>query len=230
MSMNQYWQSVQYINLVRRADRRESFESQPFGDVIRRNGITPEDLIDMGYLGERMRDRLQHYGIRGPLVKLCVSLAHQRCVREAYDAGYENCFVFEDDAVAALRFTDRIHEVHQFMPECDVFLYGCTYKFGPEWPYEITEDNRYMHVPYSCAWYAYGLRNRRVMKAVIDEFDTFSGQLWDVKFRTHRFGERWRVMAPRVLLCDRISGASDQMMGKKYRELEAAEIEARLNG
>ncbi len=223
--MNDYWDYIGWINLPHRTDRHESFRSQPFGDAQWHQGITPEDLITLGYLGPLIRPRLQHYGIRGPLIKMCVNLAHQRVIKRAYDAGCQNCFVFEDDAVAAPRFADRLSAVHEHMPDCDVFCYGCTYKFSePQYGYQITADNRYMHVPYSCAWYAYGLRNRAVMKAVIDEFDAFSGQLWDVAFRSRRFGERYRIFAPRILLCNRITSKSDQMMGKEYKEREAARL------
>lgn len=102
-----YFDGAFYINLDKRTERRESFETRTknFGFLIERfSGIKLDD-VDPRY---------------------CCTLSHIEVIKEAKKRGWKNCLIFEDDCKFSKNFLKTLESCVDFLRnnEWDLFYMG----------------------------------------------------------------------------------------------------------
>lgn len=178
MTINEFFEKGYYINLDRRTDRREQFESEmsKYGLMNFFERISAEDSINEP-------DPIKKHGYCG--------FTYHKLFKKIYDEGLENVVIFEDDAyfyddpnqLSGIKLCENgLNEIIQF-PDWDMIYFGG----HPIREVDIVSKTL-MLAPTILTTHAVGYK-RSVIKRILDEYvpfqdcaiDGWLGQRHDIK-------------------------------------------------
>jgi GR25 family glycosyltransferase involved in LPS biosynthesis len=133
---------IYIINLEKDKDRWDYISNQckkinlninRFDAIYGKN--LPEDHPDIKkyIMDNNLRDKRLNYGIPLNPGQIGCALSHIKIWEEAYEKGYENILIFEDDAIIPDDFNEKINPILKSLPEnWDYLSLNCAYCQGQD--------------------------------------------------------------------------------------------------
>lgn len=166
--LNRFFDKIYCINLIQ--EKKRKIDAQIRFDKI---GLRVEffNTVRLEF-NDQFLPYWNKYGLKFRYgAEASCAMSHYSCLKLAYENGYKNVLIFEDDVVFIKNFNDIIPEYLKKLPDdWQVFnLYSGIYRWNK---YHIFTDDtkKIFKTTESFGCIAYGV-NRDMMKNIIDEYD-----------------------------------------------------------
>ena len=125
MKLNEYFDKIFVVNLNRRKDRLDSFDSQSKKNNFIYERYEAFDVSEIPYPYNICDKTLNHTNV--PLGAVGCYISHFMILEKSIELGYEKILIFEDDVILTDNFEEKIMDIMDRIDKNWDFLYlGCT--------------------------------------------------------------------------------------------------------